>query len=188
MRRQSHLSLVLEVVQDCVKVFIYSPSARSLAVVLVVVAVGRRGEGTIVCNRQAFQIDWNAARASSGIRGVDGRGIIDDAHAAVGGSGIILKIFESIHGEERGEVEEQKEKREARAEGGRQVSLPKPCPDIWLPRGYLLTCHSPIPPIVIPKRLRSVDFASSRIASPTARMAGLRSNGRLPEPEVIANV
>ena len=151
---QIHLPLVLEVVQDRVKVFIYSPSTRSLAVFCVGVAVGRGGKGAIVCNRETLQIDRNAARAHSGICGVDGGGIVDDAHAAIGGCGIILEIFKSVHVGERREIEKRREKREERVRV--EYESTKLAQTLFCVRSYgshVVICSRVIAPIQVSGRL-----------------------------------
>lgn len=120
-RRQINLTLVLEVVQDRVKIFINCASTRLLSMGIMGLSVGRGGEGAIVGDGQVLQVDWYPA-LTRGIRGIDGRGVVDNTYATIRRGGVVLEIFKGIHGcEVRSEG-----KKSERAEALRRVLHP-PC-------------------------------------------------------------
>ena len=82
-RGEIDLALVFEVVEDRVEVFIYATATGLLRVPTMRVAVGRGSEGPIVGYCKICEVDRSSALACSS-RGVHGRGIVNNAYAAVG--------------------------------------------------------------------------------------------------------
>jgi len=94
MRRKIHGTLILEVIENCVKFFIYSNALGVM--VMPIASVGVRGcLRAIVYDGEAFQVNrCPCVRSSSVDRGI----VIYDADSTtIRRSGIILKVIETVH-------------------------------------------------------------------------------------------